>query len=196
MKVFSGEDPQSGGSTDIVDWFVEGVEFHNKLFKDIFSVNIPLKEDSITPFYSRCYYCNENLGEDIVRDRDHLNGEFRGNAHNKCNLQAKNSLVPLYASNSTNYGNHLFTTKLAKKIRLKVLTKTDEIYISIDMGYAKALDMFRFFHPLSLDAISKTLSNEECITLNKCGLARRKGIFPYEWVDNIDKIHETILLPK
>ena len=55
-------------------------------------------------------------------------------------------------------------------IRLKVLTKTDENYISIDMGYAKALVMFRFFHPLSLDAISKTLSNEECITLNKCGL--------------------------
>ena len=23
------------------------------------------------------------------------------------------------------------------------------------MGYAKALDMFRFFHPLSLDAIKK-----------------------------------------
>ena len=47
------------------------------------------------------------------------------------------------------------------------------------MGYAKALDMFRFFHPLSLDAISKTLSNEECIS-NKCGLERPNGIFPYE----------------
>ena len=90
-----------------------------------------------------------------------------------------------------------FITKLAKKIRLKVITKTDENYISIDMGYAKALDMFRFFHPLSLDAISKTLSNEECITLNKCGLERRKGISPYEWFDSIiDKLHETTLPPK
>ena len=64
------------------------------------------------------------------------------------------------------------------------------------MGYAKALDMFRFFHPLSLEAISKTLSNEECITINKCGLERRKGIFPYEWFDSIDKLHETILPTK
>ena len=105
----------------------------------------------------------------------------------------------MYAYNSSNYDNHLFITKLAKKmaekhhgqspIRLKVLTKTDENYISIDMGYAKALDMFRFFHPLSLDAISKTLSNEECITLNKCVLERRRGIFPYEWFDSIDKLH-------
>ena len=200
---YSGEDPQSGGSTDIVDWFVERVDFYNKLFKDIFSINIPLKEDSITPsakqfhrLYSRCYYCNENLGEDVVRDHDHLKGKFRGYAHNKCNLQAKNTFLSIYAFNSSNYDNHLFITKLAKKIRLKVLTKTDENYISIDMGYAKALDMFRFFHPLSLDAISKTLSNEDCITLKKCGSEGRKGIFPYEWFDSIDKLHETTLSPK
>ena len=146
------------------------------------------------------------MGEDIVRDHDRLNGKFGGYAHNKFNFQAKNNFVPMYAFNSSNYDNHLFITKLPKKmgekhhgqspIRLKVLTKTDEIYISIDMGYAKALDMFRFFHPLSLDAISKTLSNEECITLNKCGLERRKGICPYEWFDSIDKLHETTLPPK
>ena len=102
----------------------------------------------------------------------------------------------MYAFNSTNYDNHIFKTKLSKKIRLKVLTKTDENYFSIDMGYAKALDMFRFFHPLSLDAISKTLSDKECVTLNKFGLEGRKGIIPYEWFDSIDKLHETSLPPK
>ena len=177
----------------VVEWFVERVDYYNKLFKDIFSINIPMKEETITPLYSICYYCNEEMGEDVVRDHDHLNGKFRGYAHNKCNLQAKNNIVPMYAFISSNYDNHLFITKLAKKTRVKVLTKTDENYISIDMGYVKALDMFRFFHPLSLDAISKTLSNEECITLNKYGLERRKGIFPYEWFDSIDKLHETAL---
>ena len=136
------------------------------------------------------------MGNDIVRDHDNLNGKFRGFAHNKYNLQAKNTFEPIYAFNSTNYDNHLFITKLAKKIRLKVLTKTDKNYISIDMGYAKTLDMFRFFHPLSLDAISKTLSDKECVTLSKFGLERRKGIFPYEWFDSIDKLHETTLPPK
>ena len=189
----------------VVDWFVDRVDHYNKLFKDIFSINIPLKEETITPHTTTtsCYYCNENLGEDpetgfkdIVSDHDHLNGKFRGYAHSKCNLQAKNNFVPMYSFNFSNYDNHLFITKLAKKVRLKVLTKTDENYISIDMGYAKALDMVRFFHPLSLDAISKTLSNEEFITLNKCGLERRKGIFPYEWFDSIDKLYETTLPPK
>ena len=171
------EDKNECNSGDkVVDWFVDRVDHYNKLFQDIFRINIPLKEDSITPsvkqfhrLYSRGYYCNENLGEDVVRDHDHLNGKFRGYAHNKCNLQAQNNFVPKYAFNFTNYDNHLFITKLAKKIRLKVLTKTDENYISFDMGYAKALDMFRFLHPLSLDAISKTLSDKECATLNKFG---------------------------
>ena len=64
------------------------------------------------------------------------------------------------------------------------------------MGYAKALDMFRLFHPLSLDSISKTLSDKKCVTLNKFEFERRKGIFPYEWLDSIDKINETSLPPK
>ena len=194
---------ESYSDEDIVDWFISRVNHHNKLFKDIFEINIPLNEDTITPLTTECFYCRENFGNDpatgfadIVRDHDHLNGKFRGYAHNKCNLQAKNTFVPIYAINSTNYDNHLFITKLAKKIRLKVITKTDEIYISIDMGYTKVLDMFRFFHPLSLDAISKTLSVKECVILNKFGLERRRGMFPYELVDSIDNLHETTLPPK
>ena len=118
------------------------------------------------------------MGNDIVRDQ--LDDKWRGYAHNKCNIQAKGNFVPVYAFNSTNYDNHLFVTKLAKKVRLRILTKIDENYICIDMGYAKSLDMFRFFYPLSLDAIGKTLSDKECVELNKFELERRKGVFPYE----------------
>ena len=55
------------------------MSYYNKFFKDIFSIKIPLKEDSITPLYSSlqsgfadCYYCNEYIDYDIVRDHDHL----------------------------------------------------------------------------------------------------------------------------
>ena len=82
-ECYCGEDPQNGSSTDVVEWFISRVDHYDKLFKDIFSINIPLKEETITPLYSRCYYCNENLGEDpetgfkdIVRDHDHLNGNL------------------------------------------------------------------------------------------------------------------------
>ena len=45
--------------------------------------------------------------------------------------------------------NDLFFPKLAKKSKRKVFAKTDEDYISVDLGYSKALHMFRSFHPLS-----------------------------------------------
>ena len=36
--------------------------------------------------------------------------------------------------------------------------------------------MFSFLHPFSLDAVNKTLSDEESITLRKYALERRKFI--------------------
>ena len=46
------------------------------------------------------------------------------------------------------------------------------------------------------DAISKTLSDKNCVILNKLKLERRKGIFPNEWFDSIDKLNNTELPPK
>ena len=53
---------------------------YNKFFREIFTINIALKEDSVTPLHIECYYCNEYMGEDIVRDHDHLNSKFKGYA--------------------------------------------------------------------------------------------------------------------
>ena len=109
----------------VVDWFISRMSYYNKLFKDIFSINIPIKEDSITPLTNILYFCNEEMVEDprsgfadIVRVHDHLNVKLIGYAHNRCHLQAKKNFVPMYAFNSTNYVNHFFITKLAKNINL------------------------------------------------------------------------------
>ena len=36
-----------------------------------------------------CHICNEELGEDKVRDHCHLSGKFRGAAHEVCNLNTR-----------------------------------------------------------------------------------------------------------
>ena len=36
-----------------------------------------------------CHICNEELGEDRVRDHCHLSSKFRGAAHEVCNLKYK-----------------------------------------------------------------------------------------------------------
>ena len=99
------------------------------------------------PLTTDCHYCKEELGNYCVKDQHHLYSVFKGYTR-KCNLQAKYTFVPFYKFNESKYDNRLFTPKLARKIRVTVLAKTDENYISIVLGYNKALDMFRFFHPL------------------------------------------------
>ena len=41
---------------DIVDCIISRVNHYKKLFKDIFEINIPLNEDSITPLTTECFY--------------------------------------------------------------------------------------------------------------------------------------------
>ena len=72
------------------------------------------------------------------------------------------------------------------KIRLFIFAKTVENYISIDLGYAQALDMFRLFHLFMLDKISQILKDKDCVMLNKTGSERSKSIFPYDWLDCIN----------
>ena len=92
---------------DVIDRVVERVHCYNKQFKEKIKINIPFKEETVTPLSDACYYCKEELSDNCVRDHDHLNGIFRGYAYNKCTLQAKKTIVPMYAYNSSNYDNHL-----------------------------------------------------------------------------------------
>ena len=39
--------------------------------------------------FTLCHICNEELGEDRVRDHCHLSGKFRGAVHEVCNLKYK-----------------------------------------------------------------------------------------------------------
>ena len=35
---------------------------------------------------TQCYICTKQLGDDKVRDHCHITGNYRGAAHNECNL--------------------------------------------------------------------------------------------------------------
>ena len=66
-----------------------------------------------------CWFCEESLDDnDKVRDHDHLTGKYRGSAHNKCNLIAKqnqSSFVPIYFHNFSGYDCHLIFEYLLTK---------------------------------------------------------------------------------
>ena len=69
-----------------------------------------------------CHICEKDLKIDEetgcifkVKDHCHFTGEYRGAAHNKCNLKCRKPLIlPVIFHNLQNYDSHLFIKQLSK----------------------------------------------------------------------------------
>ena len=65
-----------------------------------------------------CHICNEELGEDRLRDNCHLSGKFRGAAHEVCNLKYKiTKFFPVVFHNLSSNNIHLFIKTLGNSER-------------------------------------------------------------------------------
>lgn len=117
-----------------------------------------------------CHICGNSLDKKRVRDHCHLTGEFRGMAHNSCNLNYKYpNFIPLFIHNLSNYDTHLFVKmlRLDDKTKITVIPNNEERYISytVDFGvYIKVrfLDSFKFTLD-SLDTLAKNLNKDQCV---------------------------------
>jgi len=66
-----------------------------------------------------CHIGRGELGDDNVHDQCHLHGNFRGTAHNECNLNYKlPKFFPVVFHNFTGYDSHLFVKKLRGENKL------------------------------------------------------------------------------
>ena len=86
-----------------------------------------------------CHICEQNLNIDKetgqilkVRDHCHFTREYRGAAHNQCNLKCRKPLtLPVLFHNLQGYDSHLFIKQLAKVSgKLSCIPSTEEKYIS------------------------------------------------------------------
>ena len=158
-----------------------------------------------------------------VRDHCHYTGLYRGAAHNNCNLKYKiPKHIPIIFHNLSGYDAHLFIRQLGEKFNTKdigCIAENKEKYISFNVkipvelkdvkgkSFNKNIEL-RFidscrFMAKSLDDLSKNLSDDECQNLRWFyqneeifKLMRRKGVYPYEYIDSFERFEETKLPPK
>ncbi|XP_062141781.1 uncharacterized protein LOC133849675 [Drosophila sulfurigaster albostrigata] len=159
-----------------------------------------------------CHICKGILNNDRVKDHCHFTGRYRGAAHNSCNLNYKTGdFIPVFFHNFSKYDSHLFVKELGEiEGEIKVIPLNKELYISISKYLPlrkntleiRFLDTIRFM-PSSLDTLAGNLSEENFNVLksqykNKSDfeLLRRKGVFPYEYLDSVEKLDETSLPPR
>ena len=81
---------------------------------------------------TNCHICNEELGEDRVRDYYDLSGKFRGAAHEDCKLKYKvPTFFPVVFHNLSGYDSHLFIKTLRNSEGdISCIPNNEEKYIS------------------------------------------------------------------
>lgn len=160
-----------------------------------------------------CSICSLQLFDDKVRDHCHLTGKYRGAAHSFCNIKfAVPKLIPVFFHNLSGYDAHLFIRELGVTSgRIKVIAKNKENYISFtkfflleDGNYApvRFVDSFKFLGT-SLEKLVENLNRDEFHHLSyfypdstKFNLLKRKGVYPYEYVNSWDSYNDTRLPSK
>uniref|UniRef100_A0ABD2WXG3 DNA-directed DNA polymerase n=1 Tax=Trichogramma kaykai TaxID=54128 RepID=A0ABD2WXG3_9HYME len=189
-----------------------------KLITDVKEMIISEEQEAEFQKAERCHICNKcfdnnNDKQKPVRDHCHFTGLYRGPAHNNCNLNYKDSKqIPVFFHNLSNYDAHIFIKELCGQVkgRVQVLAQSKEKYISFTKHIDNTKISFRFLDSLkflsgSLQKIAETLDSKPILErvfatedgFNKTQIEKltEKGVFPYEYIDCIEKLEEQELSP-
>ncbi|EZA55644.1 hypothetical protein X777_04316 [Ooceraea biroi] len=212
--------------TDCISWFVEELKALAFRVKAILTANVPMvnltrKQEVAYHSATHCHICEKPLAQDETRVRDHchLTGRYRDPAHSNCNLNYKDSYtIPIVFHNLSGYNSHFIIKELANNFKgtIDLLPITKEKYISFTKNVNEAdvpfrnhvklrfIDSLRYLSS-SLDKLASFLSKDKLkilrsefsnLSIENFDLLTRKGVFPYEYVDCVEKLQDTCLPPR
>ena len=193
---------------DNVDWFVkEVIKLENKMafyFKETKKDIIMTQEDEEDyKNNNNCRFCEKEILSNKVRDHYHLTGKYKGPAHNTCNINVKqkdSNFIPFAFHNFSNYDCHMFFKRLVDlkkdKVKVKILPKTNEEYITVKYGCIRFIDSYRFLSE-SLDKLVKNLDEDDFKILkkkfpDKWQYLNKKLACPYEYFNSINDYQKPV----
>lgn len=179
--------------------------------KDVVPMELTKDEERQFKEADKCYLCSLKLGNDRVRDHNHLTGCFRGAVHNDCNLKLQYRAdkrnrafyIPVIFHNLRGYDGHFLIKEYNNESRVKetvsCIPTNTQSYMSVSIGQLRFIDSLQFTNA-SLDKLSSTLNKTDEFTHtrrhmpdDKVHLMLRKGVFCYDYWDSPEKANETNL---
>nr|CAH7736483.1 unnamed protein product [Callosobruchus chinensis] len=166
---------KSHRGADCLDWFADEMSSVAQFVESKIKKVVPMVKllDQLPGV--ACHICEKLFlpSNIVVYDHDHFTGDFRGFAHQACNLNfRKLFVVPIVLHNFSNYDGHLVVRNIAKRGRVSLLPINKERYISFtqyDSGTSikfRFIDSFRFLGA-SLDELVSTLAVKDMTILKK-----------------------------
>ena len=211
---------------DAMEKFVEWIEKDVKEIVNIPASEMIFGPDELNKFNSatKRWICKGEFDDAVdekVKDHCHYTGRFRGAAHNSCNLKYKKpKFIPVVFHNLSGYDSHLFIKNLGYTDgNIDCIPNNEEKYISftkntvtgsytIKEGKDKPIkhkirfiDSFKFMSD-SLESLVNNLPDdgfnnlEGCYKGEKLSLVKRKGVYPYEYMDSLERFKENKLPSK
>jgi hypothetical protein len=149
--------------------------------------------------------CPEKTSNYRVRDHCHVTGNYRGAAHNDCNINFKyKSKIPIMIHNLRGYDSHLILKHYGdQSSKITCIPNNTEKYMAFSIDDLQFLDSFQFMNS-SLDALVTNLAKggDDCFKITKTqhegeklAAMLQKGVYPYSYADSWDKFDATELPP-
>ena len=201
---------------DVIDVFINWLEEDVKIISELGNEKIIITKEEEEEFKqaSDCWICKKKLNlEDRVRDHCHFTGRYRGAAHNRCNLKySKPNNISVFFHNLTGYDSHLFIKKLnVTSGDIDCIPNNEEKYISFsktiktgEYKNKKGETKNKYFKIVFKDSMKFLLSSVEALVNNlpkdgfknlekyftpeQVKLLKQKGFFPYDYMDDIEKL--------
>ncbi|XP_074109310.1 uncharacterized protein LOC141534068 [Cotesia typhae] len=162
---------QLNRSPDCINWFVKQLESlaldFEKILKNLIKMK-PLTREQHDRHNqaTECHICEKPITSttDKVYDHCHFTGNYRNAAHKSCNVNyQKSTIIPIVFHNLSGYDSHFIIKFMASSLE-KLASYLDD----------KDKQITRLHYP----------------DPDKFKLAIRKGVFPYEYIDSIDRLDE------
>ena len=147
---------------------LQEVEYCKKVMRDFFNKPLQITEDDENDFKkaNECHICNKKYTEKDIRVRDHchITGEYRGSAHQDCNLKLKINpeeiKIPVIFHNLRGYDSHFIMQEIGEivnkntyknkkgkeqQMNINAIPNNMEKYMAFMLGnHLTFLDSFQF----------------------------------------------------
>ena len=171
----------------------------------------------------KCHICGKKYTDKDVRVRDHchITEKFRGSAHQECNLKLRitpeSIKIPAVFHNLRGYDSHLIMQQIGEKaknhayknkkgeeqhLKINAIPNNMERYMAFMLGdHLTFIDSFQFMSS-GLDKLASNLPKEafkytsEEFIGKKFDLMSQKGVYPYDFMDCLEKFNLTKLPTK
>ncbi|XP_068757392.1 uncharacterized protein [Montipora capricornis] len=164
----------------------------------------------------KCHICEKEYNKTDVRVRDHchITGQYRGSAHQDCNLNFRiGDKIPVIFHNLRGYDSHFimqeigeivkkhtYTNKKGEKCQMNInaIPNNMEKYMAFMLdNHLTFIDSFQFMSS-SLEKLVSNLPKESLKYTSqkfkdkKLDLMSKKGVYPYDFMDSFEKFNEKL----